>query len=103
MKKVKCVQKTALKSGWTRWNEPIMQGYLMQCCDCGLIHQMEFRVLKRAKKTKSKNGYWKAEEMPSDKYRISMRAKRIEDHIEYTPSLLEKMEKSAKMPVGYKD
>jgi hypothetical protein len=33
-----------LKSGWTRWQAPVMDGYLMQCCDCGLVHVVEFRT-----------------------------------------------------------
>lgn len=26
------------------WIQPIEKEYLMQCCDCGLIHSMDFRV-----------------------------------------------------------
>lgn len=26
------------------WIFPIMDGYKMCCCDCGLVHRMEFRV-----------------------------------------------------------
>jgi hypothetical protein len=26
------------------WVAPIMRGYKMQCCQCGLIHLMDFRV-----------------------------------------------------------
>lgn len=29
--------------GWTDWIRPA-QGYRMGCCDCGLVHEMEFRV-----------------------------------------------------------
>lgn len=32
--------------GWTRWVQPKMDGYKMGCCDCGLVHKMQFRVLK---------------------------------------------------------
>lgn len=31
--------------GWTRWVRPIMQGYKMACCDCGLVHRLDFRVV----------------------------------------------------------
>lgn len=31
--------------GWSRWVQPITKGYRMQCCDCGLVHVMEFRVV----------------------------------------------------------
>lgn len=30
--------------GWSRWVYPVMEGYKMVCCDCGLVHDMEFRV-----------------------------------------------------------
>ena len=26
------------------WHEPIHDGYLMACCDCGLVHRVDFRV-----------------------------------------------------------
>jgi len=29
--------------GWTEWIHPL-PGYLMQCCDCGLIHEMAFEI-----------------------------------------------------------
>ena len=32
------------------WVTPVHNGYLMKCCDCGLVHRMDFRVLKRTKK-----------------------------------------------------
>lgn len=35
--------------GFTEWIQPVKKGYLMVCCDCGLAHEMEFRVSKDAK------------------------------------------------------
>jgi len=29
------------------WVQPIRRGYLMHRCDCGLIHRLNFRLLKR--------------------------------------------------------
>lgn len=29
--------------GWSEWIHPL-PGYLMGCCDCGLIHEMEFAI-----------------------------------------------------------
>lgn len=26
------------------WVQPIPEGYKMACCDCGLVHKMDFRV-----------------------------------------------------------
>lgn len=28
------------------WIQPIRKGYKMACCDCGLVHDMDFRVYK---------------------------------------------------------
>lgn len=27
------------------WIKPVMKGYRMQCCDCGLIHELDFNVV----------------------------------------------------------
>lgn len=29
------------------WVQPDRKGYKMRCCDCGLVHRMEFRVYHR--------------------------------------------------------
>lgn len=29
-----------------QWVQPIRRGYKMACCDCGLVHTMNFRVVK---------------------------------------------------------
>ena len=29
------------------WVQPVKTGYLMECCDCGLVHRIDFRVVKR--------------------------------------------------------
>lgn len=29
------------------WVQPVMKNYFMQCCDCGLIHRMNFEVVIR--------------------------------------------------------
>jgi len=26
------------------WVEPIMRGFRLACCDCGLVHKMDFRI-----------------------------------------------------------
>jgi hypothetical protein len=28
------------------WVQPIRKGYKMACCDCGLVHTMDFRIAK---------------------------------------------------------
>lgn len=32
------------EDGWSEWLHPL-PGFLAQCCDCGLIHEMEFRLV----------------------------------------------------------
>jgi hypothetical protein len=27
------------------WVQPIKRGYLMKCCDCGLVHTLNFRIV----------------------------------------------------------
>ncbi len=26
------------------WVQPIRKGYRLECCDCGLVHRMDFRI-----------------------------------------------------------
>jgi hypothetical protein len=35
---------TVGEDGWTRWIWPIHDGYRFRCCDCELVHVMQFRV-----------------------------------------------------------
>lgn len=30
--------------GWCEWIHPL-PGYLMQCCDCGLVHEMQYAIV----------------------------------------------------------
>lgn len=39
-------QRAATPDGWTDWICPKPVGYLMQCCDCGLVHEVDARVAK---------------------------------------------------------
>ena len=41
-----CEPQQALEDGWSDWVCPKPIGYLMQCCDCELIHEVDFRVVK---------------------------------------------------------
>jgi hypothetical protein len=34
------------RGGWTEWQQPKHKKYLSQCCDCGLVHEMQFAVVK---------------------------------------------------------
>ena len=41
-----CEPQEALEDGWCDWVCPKPKGYLMQCCDCELIHEVDFRVVR---------------------------------------------------------
>jgi hypothetical protein len=28
------------------WVKPIMKGWLLKCCDCGLVHRVNFKVIR---------------------------------------------------------
>ena len=34
----------ANKNGWSNWEQPIRKGYRMACCDCNLVHTVDFRI-----------------------------------------------------------
>lgn len=40
-------QETAVNGRWSRWVQPVRRGYKMACCDCGLVHDVDFRVKAR--------------------------------------------------------
>lgn len=61
------------RGGWSRWVQPIMRGYLFKCCDCGLVHEMQFNALEQVT-TPTKRGTWKAKKLPHA--RVEFRARR---------------------------
>ena len=63
-------------NGWTDWVTPIMQGYKMACCDCGLVHNVEFRVVRV--KRHCKDGGCIVEDLPTNKYKVQVRMNRNE-------------------------
>lgn len=32
-------------NGWSDWIAPVMRNYKLGCCDCGLVHDLQFKVL----------------------------------------------------------
>jgi hypothetical protein len=62
------------ENGWSRWVRPVPRNYMMACCDCGLVHRMEFVVVKVA--TRWKDGRWNGAVLPSRNYRVMFRAQR---------------------------
>jgi hypothetical protein len=43
---VDCEPVSVGDDGWSEWIHPL-PGYLMQCCDCGLVHEIEFEIVPR--------------------------------------------------------
>lgn len=60
--------------GWSRWVSPVMSGYRLACCDCGLVHDMEFAAVRVIKQ--NDDGTWDYDELDPDEYRVMFRAKR---------------------------
>lgn len=57
---------------WTEWIAPRMKLYRMGCCDCGLVHDMQFKILRV---TKRKSGGWfDGDKAPG--HRVLVRVKR---------------------------
>jgi hypothetical protein len=63
----------ALEDGWSEWELPVMKGYKMACCDCGLVHNIDFKVVKTQKLL---DGSCETEEIEDDSLRVLIRAKR---------------------------
>lgn len=36
------------------WQQPVMKGYLMGCCDCSLVHRLDFRIVTNYKTDQQK-------------------------------------------------
>jgi hypothetical protein len=58
-----------------QWVSPQMRGYLMKCCDCGLVHKFNFRVVK-VKKT-HRNGTWTGH-IQGASYRVQLQPFRVD-------------------------
>lgn len=62
------------ENGWCETQYPIMRGYKMSCCDCELVHDMEFDVVEITKF--NKDGTFRIKTRRGKKWRVAMRAKR---------------------------
>lgn len=69
-----CEPQQALEDGWCDWVCPRPQVYLMQCCDCELIHEVDFRVVRY--ESKSSEVY---EVVDDPNLQAQMRMKRRDD------------------------
>jgi hypothetical protein len=61
------------EDGWCDWVHPL-PGYLMKCCDCGLVHEVEVAVA-RPVETLS-NGSFTWEDVQSPEARVMWRMRR---------------------------
>lgn len=39
------------ENGWSEWVRPARKGYRLACCDCALVHNLEFKLVERAEGT----------------------------------------------------
>jgi hypothetical protein len=53
-----------------------MKRYRMGCCDCGLVHELDFRVVRVVKKRR--DGSMETEPVSAKEFRIEFRARRNE-------------------------
>jgi hypothetical protein len=66
-------EKEVSRRGFSRWVNPVLNGYLLACCDCGL-HEMEFRAFERG--TVRKDGSYRLRVLGPSKYGVRFRARR---------------------------
>lgn len=60
--------------GWSEWETPVMEQYRLACCDCGLVHDFDFRALRVTKF--NPDGTWEATKLGQGKYRVEFRVRR---------------------------
>lgn len=76
--KTECEKVKMADDEWSEWVSPVQQGYLMQCCDCGLIHEIDFQVVKYISEP-DKSGLSECEIVEDKDYAVNFRAKRYEN------------------------
>lgn len=67
-------QHEAGEGGWSEWDRPVMQDYKLACCDCGLVHTMEFGAIKITKRLP--DGSYRYVDLDPEKYQVTFRVKR---------------------------
>lgn len=60
------------EDGWTDWIDPARH-YKLACCDCGLVHNVEFRVIVT---TRKRNGRFKMIRANPKNCRVQFRVSR---------------------------
>ena len=72
MKKIKFNTVYEQADGWSKWTYPARKMYRMQCCDCGLVHDIIFKVVSENNR---RGVWWDAKDAPK-KYRVALKARR---------------------------
>ena len=62
-------------NGYSRWIRPVMDNYIMVCCDCGLAHRMQFKV-GIVTHGNPKKGAYRMRLLPDTEFRVMFRAQR---------------------------
>jgi Zn-finger protein len=81
------------EDGWSDWISPKMTGYLMQCCDCGLIHEIDFKVVKYIGERQT-NGMQESVDVEDQDVQTLLRARRRDDLSSPQPSMTEQTNES---------
>lgn len=61
--------------GFSRWVRPVMTRYHLECCDCGLVHEFQFRALEVTKRYADPLR-WDGRLLPRSKFRVEFRCRR---------------------------
>ena len=69
------VRMVAGEHGWSEWVNPA-PGYLMKCCDCGLVHELEVAIMREIEPGGS--GKVEAEIVHDPALMVAFRARRHE-------------------------
>lgn len=56
------------------WIQPTMNGYKMACCDCGLVHDIDFRVVRVVEELP--RGYVKVKDVKANSLIVQFKARR---------------------------
>lgn len=62
---------------WSDWQYPVMTNYRMKCCDCGLVHVINFNAMKVIKAYK--NGVKLREFLPKKDYVVAFKIRRAKN------------------------
>jgi hypothetical protein len=66
---------TYYEIGYGEWTRPRMRDFREQCCDCGLIHRLDFRIVD-AKGRSRPSSRSKGRSRPSSRLHVEFRTRR---------------------------